>query len=327
MGISQTMERYGILLRPHPNTRYMQELRRLALAEFALPWKGDAPQTAYEEINGLELLCFSTAQPLPAGLEQLSFLQCLFRIHEGWLKPALLPGAAVFGDDLPHILKYKGKTNEAFTAMLLNAALFASDFAPDEALTVFDPMCGRGTGLFTAINRGYHAIGIETDKKDIQELTGFFERYLKQGRFKHKRTDSVITQGKRRYGTRHVFDMFEGAGPQLIAACGDTRDAGMFYRKGAAHLLIADLPYGIQHEGRQGGLLELLGEAVPVWRAVLKPGGVMALAFNESTLPRRALMEALGPAWEICKGEPWDTGFSHWVEQGVRRDIVVCKKT
>lgn len=50
------------------------------------------------------------------------------------------------GEDLPALLKYKGKTNEMFTDTMLTMALASSAFMPvhDSQLIVCDPMAGAG---------------------------------------------------------------------------------------------------------------------------------------------------------------------------------------
>ena len=64
--------------------------------------------------------------------------------------PCSPAGSSALGGDLSGVLKYKGKTNEMFTGMLVNLAVFSSEYAKwfDRPLQVLDPMCGRGTTLF-----------------------------------------------------------------------------------------------------------------------------------------------------------------------------------
>ena len=66
------------------------------------------------------------------------------------------------GGDLPGILKYKGKTNETFTQLLVNLAWLAGGMP--EKVHILDPMCGRGTTLFIALNRGWDATGSDVDR-------------------------------------------------------------------------------------------------------------------------------------------------------------------
>ena len=86
-----------------------------------------------------------------------------------------LPGTRFIGH-----FKYKGKTNEAFTRLLINYALCAGDFAGnfDQPLRLLDPMCGRGTALFEGLNRGYHAYGADVDRNGLEEGRRFLKRYL-----------------------------------------------------------------------------------------------------------------------------------------------------
>ncbi len=66
------------------------------------------------------------------------------------------------------VLKYKGKTNEVFTSALLHIALLSGEFWNQEKISVLDPMCGRGTTLFSALTFGYIAHGIEIDEADVK---------------------------------------------------------------------------------------------------------------------------------------------------------------
>ena len=77
----------------------------------------------------------------------------------------------------------------------------------------------------------------------------------------------------------------------------------------------------------KGNWLEsLIEQALPEWKATLKPGGAMALSFNAQNMKLerlRSMMEGAG--LEVMRGGAYD-GFAHWVEQAITRDIAICRK-
>src|SRR5579859_3934445 len=70
--------------------------------------------------------------------------------------------------EMAEIRRYKGKTNEVFTQVLLNMALFAGVYAGrfTERLRILDVLAGGGTTLFLALAAGCDAFGIELEKQD-----------------------------------------------------------------------------------------------------------------------------------------------------------------
>jgi tRNA G10 N-methylase Trm11 len=79
---------------------------------------------------------------------------------------------------------------------------------------------------------------------------------------------------------------------ELIA--GNSVYAERFFKKSQVHLIVGDLPYGVQHGNvtneKQSSLTrnpkELLQACLPGWHRVLKNGGTMVLAWNQFVLPR-----------------------------------------
>ena len=110
----------------------------------------------------------------------------------------------------------------------------------------------------------------------------------------------------------------------------DTTLTSALIKPDTAHLLIADLPYGVQHAPqagqRAGSFLSMLKDALPGWRKVIKPGGAMALSFNTYTLKKADLKNMLADAGlTVLETPPYDD-FDHWVEQAVQRDLVIARK-
>jgi hypothetical protein len=313
--------RYALLRAPHPNARYHQSVRGLFQVETRLALKSlgmDTP-VEYGEEGGQEFLFFHTEAPLTdvqkRRLWRLSALLCLFELRDGGLFP-LMEGRSFQAEDMPAILKYQGKTNEQFTRFLINLADFS---AGGGAASVLDPLCGRGTTLFAAFSMGMDAFGVEADRKDIQELVKFCKAYFQYHRMKYRYlSDSMTVLGKQA-GVRHSFSLETGG--VLCAVLGDTQFAPQFYRQGV-DLLVADLPYGVQHSAKNGAEA-LLGQNAGRWKKTIKEGGAMAISFNAYTLKRARAAQILADnGLEVLTGGDWEN-LEHWVEQAVMRDVVV----
>src|SRR5262249_10936303 len=112
----------------------------------------------------------------------------------------------------------------------------------------------------------------------------------------------------------------------------DTVRAPEFFRPETFHLLVADLPYGIQHGSRTAdrGLarspLDLLGLAVPAWSRLLKPGGALGISLNTLVARREAAAKILcGYGLYVAGAGPY-LRFEHRVDQAINRDILVARK-
>lgn len=331
----------AVLLWPHANSRYFDSIRDLALAEadILLSGREDVGRPYHTEISGIEFLCFDTDKPDAKLYEMLSFFSsgyAFFELSEGSLKP-LQPGNKMkLGSDLSGILKYKGKTNEMFSGLLINTAVFSSAYRDrfDEPLCVVDPMCGRGTSLYETLRRGYKAFGVEIDKTDIQQAEQFLKRYLEYNKFKFSldRTSLTIpgSQPAKEVRLRFARDYagLKQSPFSLDLIHGDTLHFQYYSKKPFAHALVCDLPYGVAHESRDGkdrvALDKMMVKALAAWRKALLPGAGVALSFNSNTLPLKEARQMLTDAgYEVCTGGSYDS-FSHWVEQAIRRDIAVA---
>lgn len=336
--------RYAMLLKPHANARYRQSLQQLAMNELQVmlrSWLLDCTPEA-TVLAGESFLCFDAGE-MPEGL-----LRALSRhsgcallceqTPEGLLRPIERRPEWFLPEELPQVLKYKGKTNADFTMMLLNCALAASAFArSDQPLTVLDPVCGKGTTAFCALCHGHNAIGVDRDDKALHEADTYLARSLKLNRIKHKRTNSSQTLT----GGGHVpvtdFTMAQSAEDQkqgqtrsLRLISGDAGQLGRMMKHGSCHLIIGDLPYGVQHAPQEGRGLSsperLLARIAEGCAQVLKPGGVAAFSFNAYTLPWAKAAAALEAAGLEPLTEPPFNSFAHWVEQAVERDAVFARK-
>ena len=127
-----------------------------------------------QAIAGEPFLTFETEKMTEEAWKNLSSHSSICLAAQVMENGALLPlerhVQGMLPDDLPHVLKYKGKTNADFTYLMLHCAKAASSFDTEvENLRVFDPMCGKGTTLFCALCEGYDAVGMDMDQKALTE--------------------------------------------------------------------------------------------------------------------------------------------------------------
>ncbi len=333
--------KYGILLWPHANARYQEAERPLSLAELRLLMDGAlSADPSFESHGGADFLCFDSALPqadVIARAGDHAHLLLLAQMREdGSLLPLSGPREADLGGDLPAIQKYKGKTNEVFTRFLLNMAVYSGAFAKkaDQKLRVFDPMCGRGTALFEALNRGYDAVGSDMDKTDIREAGAFFKKYLEYHRIKHQMKELSLTLPGKRQLPKRTFtfakdpDAFKAGDTRALSLIlGDAADVARALPERHFHAIAVDLPYGVQHASgtatKPENLDKMLARVLPQLRSSLLPGAAIALSFNANTLSKARLTDALRTAkLEPLAGPAYDN-LAHWVEQAVTRDVVV----
>ncbi len=337
--------RYKMLLWPHANARYQSEAAGLARAELEFMLDRLAPGASIAADDGLGMPCLEIELDGELDAAAVGALRChsllygLFEDRDGLLAPVAGREPARVGQDLPAILKYKGKTNEMFLQLLVNAALYAGQYwqRRNEPLCMLDPMCGRATGLFVAANYGWDAVGADVDRADLKEAERYFKRYLEYHRFKHRcaRGSRTLKQGGSAPECRFEYAADNRSQRRSLTLLGlDASRAGEALGKGAFHVIACDLPYGVRHDAQlaqgakvRGNWLEaLLARALPGWRAVLKPGGAMALSFNAQNIRLERLRGLMAEAGlEVVEGGPWD-GFAHWVEQAITRDIAIGVK-
>jgi len=292
-----------------------------------------------EECGGLQLWVFDADydDKMKSLLSRISCAYAIFEKTGESLRPIMPGGQLRFGSDLSGILKYKGKTNEMFTGMLINLAVFSSAFASqfDKNLSILDPMCGRGTSLYEGLRRSYDMSGIEIDKTDVSELNKFLKKYAEYNKYKHKIESSSMTVSGKSAGAKLKYTVAENNAlwkedPKTVTVVnGDTLFADKFYKGRCFHALVCDLPYGIQHESRDGQskvtLDSMMNKALLAWKKTLFPGAAIALSFNANTLPlsdARTMLKEAG--YRPLEGEFYDN-FAHWVEQAITRDIVIAR--
>ena len=330
---------YAFLLYPHANIRYRQSLLQLAVQELSMTLSalGREAEVVPQKMGGAMFLTFEAAKLTERDmrmLSQLASVYMLFEMEDGKLTTLERTHPNYVGEDLPALLKYKGKTNEMFTDTMLTMALAASAFMPvhDSQLVVCDPMAGRGTTLMLALRRGYHGVGIEIGKADVKEAADYMTRYLEFHRIKYKRTDSALTVRGQVGGRENKFvfsdsaeHFKDGDTRTLRLICGDTREAEALLKPNSVHLMVTDAPYGVQNgtAGRQDSIGGTIAAALPGWFDVLKSGGVLAMSFNTHVTRREGLVRLFEKAgFEIVQ----TANLEHWVEQAISRDVILARK-
>ena len=304
-------------------------------------------------VGGVDYLAVDAARPLHddevAVLSNLTATYALFRTEgdgDGGGGPLLAPVTVTphqaQDEDVTTIQRYQGKTNEQFTHLLVNLTLAAAGDAFARLLAgkdvrLLDPLCGRGTSLNRAVAYGMDAVGIDADRRDLEAYHLFFTTWLKDKRIPHKATGATLRRGRdtpvRTFTVTYGPDR-KAPDHRVEVVNDDTARAADHVKARSVDVLVADLPYGVQHESRGGGggagvsrsPEALLAGALPAWRGLLRPDGAIGLSWNRRTLPRRRLVEVLAAAGLAPVGDPDDEGFVHKVDRVITRDLVVARR-
>jgi len=331
--------RYALLVSPSSNRVYAQSAAALALAELGAVSQhvlgGTVTDAQQQTLGGVDYVTFTGPEPselLQGWLSNLAATFALFRFDDdGRLLPLDLRRWDQLDSDLVSIQKYPGKTNEAFTKLLLNVTLAASAFAQERRpLSVLDPLCGRGTTLNQALSYGFHATGVEVDRKDFEAYALFIQRWVKDHRLKHTavqgsvkghpKLDLELGVDKERYKAGDTL--------RLTYVSADTHAVAEVFSPRSFDLIVTDAPYGVQHGAQTGAATarkphELLQSAIPVWRAALRPGGAIGIAWNDIVLRRGKLAQMLTDSGlEVCA---FPASFEHRVDSSINRDLIVAR--
>ena len=334
--------KYCFQLLPHPNFHYREANRILGLNELSILLASldiNAPVVP-EEIGGADFLTFDAPQLSDSQLNRLakhSSLLLLCTQENGLLCPLSADRGAYLPSDLSEVLKYKGKTSAPFTRMMLNCTLALAGVPQDRQPLALDPVCGRGTTLFCALEMGWNAAGVDIDRIDLREAMTYFDRYCAHHHLKRTLKQSAETCGKASvpaavYTIADTKEHFAANDTRTLRLYnGDTALCDKLMKKSPADVIVGDLPYGVQHAPQTGRkpetFLQLLERALPAWRRALRPGGAMALSYNVLTLPREKLAAAIEKAgFTVLTGGVYDH-FEHFVEQAVRRDVIFAVRT
>lgn len=227
-----------------------------------------------------------------------------------------------FPPDLITARRYKGKTNEMFTHFMCNIARASSSFSqqPWTDLRVFDPLAGGGTTLFVAMALGAEVSGIEQSKKDAQSTATFLKQFLQEKRISHTLNEERLRKQK---AFRWLFD-FKGKQNRCVLAQGEiVQTKELFSGVKRPHLIVTDLPYGIQHQGQ---LANLLTQALPIWSSQLLTGGVLVFSWESTRFGRAEMIELVREQTKLTVlDEPPYNQLAHRVDRVIKnRDVLVA---
>ena len=317
---------------PQRSTQYSELASALAPHELQLAMP-DAAEIAPVILGGQAYLQFDLpAEPDADQIRELGMLAMTSAFFVRYERlgdvagPLLRPIETQFTPALPRDLmmarRYRGKTNELFTHFLCNVARFSSALArrPWDTLRVYDPLAGGGTTLLAALVLGASVAGVDHNAKDIQSTVSFLQQFAREQRIaikeKHERLKTV--------GQRWLFTLGKDGAQTCLLAQGDTADSHALISGFRPHLIVADLPYGIQHHGE---LVALLTQALPVWASLLPPSGAMVLAWESRRYGRAdmiALVESVAPL-SVLNDPPYDA-MTHRVDRVIKqRDVLVAR--
>jgi SAM-dependent methyltransferase len=333
--------RFALLVSPSSNRVYAQAAGALAAAELGVVSEavlgGSLSGVRALELGSVTYVGFELPALTPLALDWLSNLAATFALFElepdGRLRPLELRRWDELDSDLVSIQKYAGKTNEVFTKLLFNVTWAASAFGAEKRpLSVLDPLCGRGTTLNQALIYGCHATGVEVDRKDFEAYALFIQRWVKDKRLKHHATQgSVKGQPKLDLELGVSKERFKaGDTLRLSYVNADTHAISEVFGPRSFDLIVTDAPYGVQHGAHSGPTtarkpLELLQSALPIWRAALRPGGAIGIAWNTFVARREQLAQILQKnKLEVCDSAAY-RGFEHSVDASIQRDLIVAR--
>jgi hypothetical protein len=156
----------------------------------------------------------------------------------------------------------------------------------------------------------------------VQTTAAFLRQYMSSERMKH----GVKAERLKGIGQRWRFTIGKAKDRSCVLASGDTVDSAKLiegFKK--PHLIVTDLPYGIQHHGQ---LIPLLETALPVWSSMLMPKGVLAFAWESTRFSRQQMIDLVesGTPLSVLNSPPYDN-LAHRVDRVIKeRDILVARR-
>ncbi|MCW8901581.1 MAG: hypothetical protein OQK75_09280 [Gammaproteobacteria bacterium] len=313
------MKKIAVQISPEAKTAYFANYIDVAQQEL-IQVCGDIP-FSYFKIGALEFFELASTDVNLEQLLKLSFTQGLYAIEGELLRPLDLSADFNLHEDFVFGSKFKGKTNERLTQMLINVGLSAINETTGKGLKLLDPMCGRATTLLWAIRYGFAARGIEQDPKAIEDIHRNLKKWTKLHRQKHKLSEGFIGESrKKKLGD---FLDFSAADTAMRVVSGDARNTEQIFKKEKFDLIVSDLPYGVQHftTEKTRNPLTVIDECISGWKNCLKKRGAVVLAFNNYNPKRKALIEV----FEKSGFEALSFSAKHRMSESIVRDVVIFK--
>jgi len=162
---------YSLLISPEARSAYFADYLSVAETELAACCPDAAP--VHRTAGGMDFLDVEGGDP--QAFARLSFVQGVFeRQGEALIALECAPDWALHRDFI-FGSKFKGKTNERLTQMLINLGLAAIG-KPACETTLLDPMCGRATTLLWAMTQDRNRLSDQKEQTRRRRLLRFQSR-------------------------------------------------------------------------------------------------------------------------------------------------------
>ncbi|CAH0992474.1 hypothetical protein SIN8267_02600 [Sinobacterium norvegicum] len=314
------MKNLLLLISPQAKSAYFNDYIDVAKAE--LCWLIGGQEVEHRRMGEMDFLAVASCDVSLQQLARLSFIYGIFEQDGDKLLPLSAESEFSLHENFVFGSKFKGKTNELLTQMLINVGLKSIDYRNVSELKLLDPMCGRATTLLWAMRYGIKAKGIEQDVKAIADVRMNIKKWCKVQRQKHSFKEGFI--GKANKHDKGKFIDFDAADSSMRMINGDSTEANTLLKNEKFDLLVSDLPYGVQHftTDKTRDPISVLKDCVEAWSKSLKINGVIVLSFNRY-LPRR---EKLIGVFESEGFSALDFSAEHRMSESIVRDVVILRK-
>jgi hypothetical protein len=313
------MKSIAIQISPVAKAAYFADYLDVARQEI-LKVAGEIPLT-YTRVGSLEYFELKTDDSNLEKLLQLSFTQGLYAVEDRLLRPLDLQAHYLLHEDFVFGSKFKGKTNERLTQMMINIGLAEIGTVKGKPVKLLDPMCGRATTLLWAMRYGLNARGIEQDPNAVVDIQRNLKKWCKLHRQKH--TLNIGTTGDNKKKSSGKCLDFNAEGCSMRVVIGDSRDAEQLLNKEKFDLQVCDLPYGVQHfttkKTRNPSMV--IQQCVESWKKCLKPTGAVVLAFNRNNPERKVLIDIFRQGG--FEARPFSA--PHRMSESIVRDVVIFR--
>lgn len=323
-------------LAPQRSTQYSQLVSDLGPAEAALsPLGPSIASISPTRLGNLSYLRIELdREPDPDGLSELgsaATIGALFTLYDQiaevdgpLLRPIEITPTRTLPEHLVEARRYRGKTNELFTHFLLNIARWSSNYRhqPWSSLRVIDPLMGGGTTLLAGLILGADVAGIERSTEDTESTATFLLNFCREEGI----TCRMDREKRSTLDRRWWFQIGKKSPQRALMVNGDgSRPEAHLEGFRRPHLIVTDLPYGVQHKGSLETLLEA---ALPAWESLLLPGGTLTYSWESSRFPRERMVSMIQAhtTLNLLNEPPFDS-LAHRVDRVIRkRDVIVARR-
>jgi len=314
------MPQFALQISPLAKNSYFDELTAVARAELALVESSVTPDLL--EIGGLSWLLVSVESHKISRLARLSWVQGIYEYIEGTFTPVNATTEFALNDDFVYGLKYKGKTSEVLSQLLVNIGIAYHADHDVSSLKLLDPMCGRGTTLMWAMRYGMKSTGVDVEPKAIDDLQRHLKKQCKLHRLKHQLDIGFVAKKNKRGDGRYLRFSCDGVATRIITA--DSRSLETAVGGERYDIIATDMPYGVQHTPKEQNLLliQLFKELLESWLHTLKKTGVIVLSFNAKNPRKTAVIKVAEEMGLVVD----DLGLAHRMSESIVRDVLVIRR-